>query len=382
MQQYGNEDQIKSNIPVGSICFTKDDLRVVYANDQVWRMLGVDESDEATKNRIANSAERLIPLIDQYAFAQALQKVELGNPPVEIDTRLWHINGYLIETSGWLSCVEAEGSLLYKLSLIDVTRKQSQAREGRRALRIKYLKTLYDVLFLFETSEQSARRLQFCGNDSLAQANQMRFLLPDAVDYLAKNLAQPGSQADLRDFLLPLQQGKDAAFSTEGKAHRRISFEGVEAENELPRTREAILIDAEGGGFFFCSRVIHETDDNETAKVSTALSAIQSEAIIVALSLPNGSWRIAYANEPARALFRLDEDQQQFKGKDLMARSPFPIEVLAQVRRKGSADIRNTRTGLWYRFFVDRDPQNSALRVLRIYPLEMMLTHSELEKKN
>ena len=358
-------------VPVGVICFRQSDLRVVRTNEHIWTMLGVDEHDSATRGAIIDNAERLVPLIDQHEFTETLKKAAVGSPPVELDARLWHVNGYLVEVTGWLSLAPHDGEPLYQLAVVDVTRRRSRERAGRRRLRARYLETIYDVVFLLETSEGHALCLQYCGNELFSGTHELRIILADAVDYLVTNLAAPESQGELRKFLEPLvapASGERPA----GRAHRRFVFTARESQEGLSRNREAVVIDAESGGLFFCSRLIEGAEDAPGGGGRAAHAAsFEDEGIVVTVSLPDGKRRIAYANAAARALFRLDEERAaRIDGRELIARSSFPIGVVKQLERDGTADARDAHTGMPYRFHLDFDPKLSALRVLRVYPLK------------
>lgn len=148
--------------------------------------------------------------------------------------------------------------------MIDVTHKRDIARSRSRARRAKELALAYDVVFLIEPGERRARCLRFERDERIARLGSLRISLTDALDYLVEHLAAPWERAGLRAFV------ENACHAGEGnnppsESPQRIEFTGAGEAAGGGMLREAVLMDAEGGGFFLCSRIVDRAASDEPA---------------------------------------------------------------------------------------------------------------------
>lgn len=148
--------------------------------------------------------------------------------------------------------------------MIDVTHKRDIARSRSRARRAKELALAYDVVFLIEPGERRARCLRFERDERIARLGSLRISLTDALDYLVEHLAAPWERAGLRAFV------ENACNAGEGnnppsESPQRIEFTDAGEAAGGGMLREAVLMDAEGGGFFLCSRIVDRAASDEPA---------------------------------------------------------------------------------------------------------------------
>lgn len=253
--------------PVGIVRFKRDTLAIVGSNEQAWRIVGIGSSDGALKASVSESIDRLVPLADLSSFHALLDAGSASQPPAEFDARIRRADGTPIEIACWLSLLpDATGrkDAICQLVMIDVTHKRDIARSRSRARRAKELALAYDVVFLIEPGERRARCLRFERDDRIARLGSLRISLTDALDYLVEHLAAPCERAGLRAFV------ENACHAGEGnnppsESPQRIEFTGAGEAAGGGMLREAVLMDAEGGGFFLCSRIVDRAASDEPA---------------------------------------------------------------------------------------------------------------------
>ncbi|WP_270574650.1 hypothetical protein [Candidatus Collinsella stercoripullorum] len=253
--------------PVGIVRFKRDTLAIVGSNEQAWRIVGIGSSDGALRASVSESIDRLVPLADLSSFHALLDAGSASQPPAEFDARIRRADGTPIEIACWLSLLpDATGrkDAICQLVMIDVTHKRDIARSRSRARRAKELALAYDVVFLIEPGERRARCLRFERDERIARLGSLRISLTDALDYLVEHLAAPWERSGLRAFV------ENACHAGEGnnppsESPQRIEFTGAGEAAGGGMLREAVLMDAEGGGFFLCSRIVDRAASDEPA---------------------------------------------------------------------------------------------------------------------
>lgn len=336
--------------PVGIVRFKRDTLDIVGSNEQAWRIVGIGSSDGALRASVSESIDRLVPLADLSSFHALLDAGSASQPPAEFDARIRRADGTPIEIACWLSLLpDATGrkDAVCQLVMIDVTHKRDIARSRSRARRAKELALAYDVVFLIEPGERRARCLRFERDERIARLGSLRISLTDALDYLVEHLAAPWERAGLRAFV------ENACHAGEGnnppsESPQRIEFTGAGEAAGGGMLREAVLMDAEGGGFFLCSRIVDRAaSDEPAALVPPAGTAPREE-------------NADRGNEDPRVKIRTFGYFDVFvDGRPIAFRSEKAKELLALLvdRRGGYVTSADIITALW-----ENEPITGQLR--------------------
>ena len=336
--------------PVGIVRFKRDTLAIVGSNEQAWRIVGIGSSDGALRASVSESIDRLVPLADLSSFHALLDAGSASQPPAEFDARIRRADGTPIEIACWLSLLpDATGrrDAVCQLVMIDVTHKRDIARSRSRARRAKELALAYDVVFLIEPGERRARCLRFERDERIARLGSLRISLTDALDYLVEHLAAPWERAGLRAFV------ENACNAGEGnnppsESPQRIEFTGAGEAAGGGMPREAVLMDAEGGGFFLCSRIVDRAaSDEPAALVPPAGTAPREE-------------NADRGNEDPRVTIRTFGYFDVFvDGRPIAFRSEKAKELLALLvdRRGGYVTSADIITALW-----ENEPITGQLR--------------------
>lgn len=336
--------------PVGIVRFKRDTLAIVGSNEQAWRIVGIGSSDGALRASVSESIDRLVPLADLSSFHALLDAGSASQPPAEFDARIRRADGTPIEIACWLSLLpDATGhrDAVCQLVMIDVTHKRDIARSRSRARRAKELALAYDVVFLIEPGERRARCLRFERDERIARLGSLRISLTDALDYLVEHLAAPWERAGLRAFV------ENACNAGEGnnppsESPQRIEFTGAGEAAGGGMLREAVLMDAEGGGFFLCSRIVDRAaSDEPAALVPPAGTAPREE-------------NADRGNEDPRVTIRTFGYFDVFvDGRPIAFRSEKAKELLALLvdRRGGYVTSADIITALW-----ENEPITGQLR--------------------
>ena len=336
--------------PVGIVRFKRDTLAIVGSNEQAWRIVGIGSSDGALRASVSESIDRLVPLADLSSFHALLDAGSASQPPAEFDARIRRADGTPIEIACWLSLLpDATGrkDAVCQLVMIDVTHKRDIARSRSRARRAKELALAYDVVFLIEPGERRARCLRFERDERIARLGSLRISLTDALDYLVEHLAAPWERAGLRAFV------ENACHAGEGnnppsESPQRIEFTGAGEAAGGGMLREAVLMDAEGGGFFLCSRIVDRAaSDEPAALVPPAGTAPREE-------------NADRGNEDPRVTIRTFGYFDVFvDGRPIAFRSEKAKELLALLvdRRGGYVTSADIITALW-----ENEPITGQLR--------------------
>lgn len=336
--------------PVGIVRFKRDTLAIVGSNEQAWRIVGIGSSDGALRASVSESIDRLVPLADLSSFHALLDAGSASQPPAEFDARIRRADGTPIEIACWLSLLpDATGrkDAICQLVMIDVTHKRDIARSRSRARRAKELALAYDVVFLIEPGERRARCLRFERDERIARLGSLRISLTDALDYLVEHLAAPWERAGLRAFV------ENACNAGEGnnppsESPQRIEFTGAGEAAGGEMLREAVLMDAEGGGFFLCSRIVDRAASDEPAALVPPAGAAPREADA---GRGNGDPRVTIRTFGYFDVF--------VDGRPIAFRSEKAKELLALLvdRRGGYVTSADIITALW-----ENEPITGQLR--------------------
>ena len=336
--------------PVGIVRFKRDTLAIVGSNEQAWRIVGIGSSDGALRASVSESIDRLVPLADLSSFHALLDAGSASQPPAEFDARIRRADGTPIEIACWLSLLpDATGrkDAVCQLVMIDVTHKRDIARSRSRARRAKELALAYDVVFLIEPGERRARCLRFERDERIARLGSLRISLTDALDYLVEHLAAPWERAGLRAFV------ENACHAGEGnnppsESPQRIEFTGAEEAAGGGMLREAVLMDAEGGGFFLCSRIVDRAASDEPAALVPPAGAAPREENA---DRGNGDPRVTIRTFGYFDVF--------VDGRPIAFRSEKAKELLALLvdRRGGYVTSADIITALW-----ENEPITGQLR--------------------
>lgn len=336
--------------PVGIVRFKRDTLAIVGSNEQAWRIVGIGSSDGALRASVSESIDRLVPLADLSSFHALLDAGSASQPPAEFDARIRRADGTPIEIACWLSLLpDATGrkDAVCQLVMIDVTHKRDIARSRNRARRAKELALAYDVVFLIEPGERRARCLRFERDERIARLGSLRISLTDALDYLVEHLAAPWERAGLRAFV------ENACHAGEGnnppsESPQRIEFTGAGEAAGGGMLREAVLMDAEGGGFFLCSRIVDRAASDEPAALVPPAGAAPREADA---GRGNGDPRVTIRTFGYFDVF--------VDGRPIAFRSEKAKELLALLvdRRGGYVTSADIITALW-----ENEPITGQLR--------------------
>lgn len=336
--------------PVGIVRFKRDTLDIVGSNEQAWRIVGIGSSDGALRASISESIDRLVPLADLSSFHALLDAGSASQPPAEFDARIRRADGTPIEIACWLSLLpDATGrkDAVCQLVMIDVTHKRDIARSRSRARRAKELALAYDVVFLIEPGERRARCLRFERDERIARLGSLRISLTDALDYLVEHLAAPWERAGLRAFV------ENACHAGEGnnppsESPQRIEFTGAGEAAGGGMLREAVLMDAEGGGFFLCSRIVDRAASDEPAALVPPAGAAPREENA---DRGNGDPRVTIRTFGYFDVF--------VDGRPIAFRSEKAKELLALLvdRRGGYVTSADIITALW-----ENEPITGQLR--------------------
>ena len=336
--------------PVGIVRFKRDTLAIVGSNEQAWRIVGIGSSEGALRASVSESIDRLVPLADLSSFHALLDAGSASQPPAEFDARIRRADGTPIEIACWLSLLpDATGrkDAVCQLVMIDVTHKRDIARSRSRARRAKELALAYDVVFLIEPGERRARCLRFERDERIARLGSLRISLTDALDYLVEHLAAPWERAGLRAFV------ENACHAGEGnnppsESPQRIEFTGAGEAAGGGMLREAVLMDAEGGGFFLCSRIVDRAASDEPAALVPPAGAAPREE------------NADRGNEDPRVTIRTFGYFDVFvDGRPIAFRSEKAKELLALLvdRRGGYVTSADIITALW-----ENEPITGQLR--------------------
>lgn len=336
--------------PVGIVRFKRDTLDIVGSNEQAWRIVGIGSSDGALRASVSESIDRLVPLADLSSFHALLDAGSASQPPAEFDARIRRADGTPIEIACWLSLLpDATGrkDAVCQLVMIDVTHKRDIARSRSRARRAKELALAYDVVFLIEPGERRARCLRFERDERIARLGSLRISLTDALDYLVEHLAAPWERAGLRAFV------ENACHAGEGnnppsESPQRIEFTGAGEAAGGGMLREAVLMDAEGGGFFLCSRIVDRAASDEPAALVPPTGAAPREENA---DRGNGDPRVTIRTFGYFDVF--------VDGRPIAFRSEKAKELLALLvdRRGGYVTSADIITALW-----ENEPITGQLR--------------------
>lgn len=336
--------------PVGIVRFKRDTLDIVGSNEQAWRIVGIGSSDGALRASVSESIDRLVPLADLSSFHALLDAGSASQPPAEFDARIRRADGTPIEIACWLSLLpDATGrkDAVCQLVMIDVTHKRDIARSRSRARRAKELALAYDVVFLIEPGERRARCLRFERDERIARLGSLRISLTDALDYLVEHLAAPWERAGLRAFV------ENACHAGEGnnppsESPQRIEFTGAGEAAGGGMLREAVLMDAEGGGFFLCSRIVDRAASDEPAALVPPAGAAPREENA---DRGNGDPRVTIRTFGYFDVF--------VDGRPIAFRSEKAKELLALLvdRRGGYVTSADIITALW-----ENEPITGQLR--------------------
>lgn len=336
--------------PVGIVRFKRDTLDIVGSNEQAWRIVGIGSSDGALRASVSESIDRLVPLADLSSFHALLDAGSASQPPAEFDARIRRADGTPIEIACWLSLLpDATGrkDAVCQLVMIDVTHKRDIARSRSRARRAKELALAYDVVFLIEPGERRARCLRFERDERIARLGSLRISLTDALDYLVEHLAAPWERAGLRAFV------ENACHAGEGnnppsESPQRIEFTGAGEAAGGGMLREAVLMDAEGGGFFLCSRIVDRAASDEPAALVPPAGAAPREENA---GRRNGDPRVTIRTFGYFDVF--------VDGRPIAFRSEKAKELLALLvdRRGGYVTSADIITALW-----ENEPITGQLR--------------------
>lgn len=336
--------------PVGIVRFKRDTLDIVGSNEQAWRIVGIGSSDGALRASVSESIDRLVPLADLSSFHALLDAGSASQPPAEFDARIRRADGTPIEIACWLSLLpDATGrkDAVCQLVMIDVTHKRDIARSRSRARRAKELALAYDVVFLIEPRERRARCLRFERDERIARLGSLRISLTDALDYLVEHLAAPWERAGLRAFV------ENACHAGEGnnppsESPQRIEFTGAGEAAGGGMLREAVLMDAEGGGFFLCSRIVDRAASDEPAALVPPAGAAPREENA---DRGNGDPRVTIRTFGYFDVF--------VDGRPIAFRSEKAKELLALLvdRRGGYVTSADIITALW-----ENEPITGQLR--------------------
>lgn len=336
--------------PVGIVRFKRDTLDIVGSNEQAWRIVGIGSSDGALRASVSESIDRLVPLADLSSFHALLDAGSASQPPAEFDARIRRAGGTPIEIACWLSLLpDATGrkDAVCQLVMIDVTHKRDIARSRSRARRAKELALAYDVVFLIEPGERRARCLRFERDERIARLGSLRISLTDALDYLVEHLAAPWERAGLRAFV------ENACHAGEGnnppsESPQRIEFTGAGEAAGGGMLREAVLMDAEGGGFFLCSRIVDRAASDEPAALVPPAGAAPREENA---DRGNGDPRVTIRTFGYFDVF--------VDGRPIAFRSEKAKELLALLvdRRGGYVTSADIITALW-----ENEPITGQLR--------------------
>lgn len=336
--------------PVGIVRFKRDTLAIVGSNEQAWRIVGIGSSDGALRASVSESIDRLVPLADLSSFHALLDAGSASQPPAEFDARIRRADGAPIEIACWLSLLpDATGrkDAVCQLVMIDVTHKRDIARSRSRARRAKELALAYDVVFLIEPGERRARCLRFERDERIARLGSLRISLTDALDYLVEHLAAPWERAGLRAFV------ENACHAGEGnnppsESPQRIEFTVAGEAAGGGMLREAVLMDAEGGGFFLCSRIVDRAASDEPAALVPPAGAAPREENA---DRGNGDPRVTIRTFGYFDVF--------VDGRPIAFRSEKAKELLALLvdRRGGYVTSADIITALW-----ENEPITGQLR--------------------
>lgn len=361
------KDQIKdprapeAGSPFGVVRFRKGDMKVLWASERAWEIMGLDPDRRALREHVAENLERIVPVSQHAAFSLLLAAAERDGS-IEFDTELERADGETVEIACWLAAEEGPlAAPVYRLTVADVTRKRRLARERRRTDRVGYLSSQYDVVFLVEATGHRARCLHFEGDELFERLRGLRMELADVAAYLADRLAAKEDREALRAFLATSTE----PISEAEQGHRRLVFSSLGDDG---CRREALVVAAESGEAFLCSRPIGEAAGPAPA-APTAAETLDREAIVVTESLPHGGERIVYLNDAARSLFGSGvRDLADASPERLLAAASFDPQVAAELVRQGTADAVRANGDVAYRLLLDTTPATPAVRVLRALP--------------
>lgn len=336
--------------PVGIVRFKRDTLAIVGSNEQAWRIVGIGSSDGALRASVSESIDRLVPLADLSSFHALLDAGSASQPPAEFDARIRRADGTPIEIACWLSLlpdVTGRKDAVCQLVMIDVTHKRDIARSRSRARRAKELALAYDVVFLIEPGERRARCLRFERDERIARLGSLRISLTDALDYLVEHLAAPWERAGLRAFVENACHAGDGN-NPPSESPQRIEFTGAGEAAGGGMLREAVLMDAEGGGFFLCSRIVDRAASDEPAALVPPAGAAPREENA---DRGNGDPRVTIRTFGYFDVF--------VDGRPIAFRSEKAKELLALLvdRRGGYVTSADIITALW-----ENEPITGQLR--------------------
>lgn len=351
--------------PLAVIRFQADDGRIIHADERAWRIIGVSDENTELRAHITGNIERMVPLAQQPAFEAVLSDAARGRPQ-EFDTKITRPDGSVVELACWLTS-EPEGEAgapkgCLRLAIVDVTQKRRRARDERRRDRVGYLSSEYDIVFLIEGRERCARCLRFAHDGADALPQGLRMVLDDVATYLADHLAAPQERKALSSFVAAAAH----PLAADEAGHRRLVF-AARAEQPGAR-REAVIIAAEGGDAFLCSRPILGAEE-DAPSLHPVGDAWDDEAVIVTVRAPDERQRLVYSNAAAQLLFGKDVRQMPHASPErLLARAGFAPEAARALEENGSTGALKSPQGTAYRFRLDSMPGTPTLRVLRALP--------------
>ncbi len=140
------------DFPCGVLrCTCEKYPKVIYANNWMFKFMGITSSSSDWKDFIQQNVFFMIPAEERNFFREYIDKVNEQITPVFIEHNVINSQGIKVHLKGWISIVEnSEGQKEYAFLYVNFPKEQISLNKKREKAYFKMLENIYDGIFKIE----------------------------------------------------------------------------------------------------------------------------------------------------------------------------------------------------------------------------------------
>lgn len=263
---------LNETIPCGFMKYTCEKYpKLTYINEQMLKMLGYPENDEAASEGLELYKENIylmVPIEERRKFSIFLEQVHAKGAPVSGELTVLRFDGTKARLYGWvIKCVNAQGQEEFQSVCMDITERYNMKRKNQTARYLKALTEVYDRIFECDRLNKTVKYLYGPETDIFHKTRNIPMHFEEATAQWIQNTVLKEDREKVRGFLESFF--KRSASQKEGQPPQ-IQFRVVDIEGEILLYTGIFLKTDSDTGLFCCRGMTQQqmTDSLRNENVS------------------------------------------------------------------------------------------------------------------
>lgn len=255
-------------VPYGCVRYTcEKNPKVTYVNDQMLKILRMQEADEDALEMYKENVFMMIPPEQRRKFNIFLKRVYTQSSPISGEIVVQRFDGTRARIHGWVTkSLDASGQEEFQTLCMDVTENYRSRREHEIEKYINALKDVYDKIFEYDFSAMTARCLYAESSSNFARTVNIPMHMEDATEHYIRSSIIEDDQQEMRGFFRKLYKQE---FRDSDSQPPQIQFRGISSDGKQ-KMYSGIYIKMDSSVGMFCCRTAKDSEklisENESLK--------------------------------------------------------------------------------------------------------------------